>query len=213
MVAVQAVLLPLSRIEREDTAVTRAGGLRGRSVVTLRPMVRDDFAAVSRWLGRPHVRRWWVDEDADSQVVAQKYGPRIDGIEPTEMFVICDCDRPVGLVQRYRVADYPDWARSLSLVTDPATAAGIDYLIGEPDALNRGIGTAAIRAAVSDIYLRWPVTTVLVSVQQANWPSWRALERAGFTRIWAGTLESDDPSDAGPAFVYELKRPAVELRR
>jgi aminoglycoside 6'-N-acetyltransferase len=43
--------------------------------------------------------------------------------------------------------------------------------------------------------------------QQENVASWRALEKAGFERIFAGPLESDDPSDSGPAFVYALRRP------
>jgi aminoglycoside 6'-N-acetyltransferase len=170
-------------------------------------MVREDFPSVSRWLDQPHVRRWWVDADPDPQAVSEKYGPLVDGSEPTEMFVICTGSRPIGLIQRYRVCDYPEWARTLSVITDGDTAAGIDYLIGEPDALNQGFGSEAIRSFVATIYDRWPVSAVLVSVQQANRASWAALERAGFMRIWAGMLDSDDPSDAGPAFVYQQVRP------
>jgi hypothetical protein len=42
--------------------------------------------------------------------------------------------------------------------------------------------------------------------QQANIASWRALERAGYVRVRAGMIDSDDPSDAGPAFVYACYR-------
>lgn len=166
-------------------------------------MVRDDFPSVARWLDQPHVRQWWIGEDADPHAVASKYGPRIDGNEPTEMFVICIRSRPVGLIQRYRITDYPEWAATLSAVADVTRAAGIDYLIGETDALNQGAGTEAIRAFVPTIYDRWPTSRVLVSVQQGNRASWRALERAGCTRIWAGALDSDDLSHAGPAYVYQ----------
>ena len=42
--------------------------------------------------------------------------------------------------------------------------------------------------------------------QQANVASWRALERAGYTRWWSGQLDSDDPGDAGPAHLYGIRR-------
>lgn len=45
-------------------------------------------------------------------------------------------------------------------------------------------------------------TGEVVAVQQANRRSWRALEKAGFERTWAGTIECDDSCDAGPNFVY-----------
>ncbi|HEX3907325.1 MAG TPA: acetyltransferase [Mycobacteriales bacterium] len=36
--------------------------------------------------------------------------------------------------------------------------------------------------------------------------SWRILEKAGFSRIWSGELDSPDPSDEGPQHVYVLSR-------
>jgi aminoglycoside 6'-N-acetyltransferase len=165
-------------------------------------MLHADLPLVSVWLEQPHVREWWIGEDADPAIVEEKYGPRIDGNEPTEMFVICCGDRPVGFLQRYLIADYPDWERSLAHVPQSRAAAGIDYLIGELEETNQGVGTAAIRAFLPSIYARWPVTSVVVAIPQANRPSWRALERAGFVRMWAGILDSEDPSDAGPAFIY-----------
>ncbi len=41
-----------------------------------------------------------------------------------------------------------------------------------------------------------------VAVQQDNRRSWRALEKAGYSRVFAGMIESDDPSDAGPSYLY-----------
>ena len=45
-----------------------------------------------------------------------------------------------------------------------------------------------------------------VAVQQANHRSWRALEKAGYDRVFEGMIESDDPSDAGPSYVYVRAR-------
>ena len=52
------------------------------------------------------------------------------------------------------------------------------------------------------------ILVVVVAVQQADVASWMALEKAGFHRAWAGLLESNDPSDQGPAHLYMKRRGA-----
>ncbi|MFC0526646.1 hypothetical protein [Phytohabitans kaempferiae] len=39
-----------------------------------------------------------------------------------------------------------------------------------------------------------------------NVASWRALEKAGFTRIGAGPIEPDNPADDPSHYVYRLDR-------
>lgn len=177
--------------------------------VTLRPMTYDDLPLLTRWLAEPHVARWWLAEPRDLAAVTAKYGPSLDGTEPTELFVIADGDRPVGMIQRYRIADHDDWARVLAGIAETEGAAGIDYLVGEPDAVGRGVGSAAIAAFVPMVLARYAARSVVVAVQQDNRASWRALERTGFTRAWTGTLDTDDPSDAGPSYVYVLTMQAT----
>jgi aminoglycoside 6'-N-acetyltransferase len=112
---------------------------------------------------------------------------------------------PSGIIQRYRTADYADWAAVIEQAAPTLAAvktAGIDYLLGRPEVRNRGIGTLAITEFSSRLFVEMPeVEAVVVTVRQENRPSWRALERSGFERIWAGALASDDPSDAGPEFL------------
>ena len=38
------------------------------------------------------------------------------------------------------------------------------------------------------------ITAVVAAVQQDNVRSWRALEKAGFARAWAGQIASTDPT-------------------
>jgi aminoglycoside 6'-N-acetyltransferase len=177
--------------------------------VRLRALARDDLPLLSRWLDREHVRRWWVGDAADVPTLERRYGPSIDGADPTRVFVILAGGRPVGIIQRYALADEPEWSDVLSVGIDLRGAAGIDYLVGEPSALGRGVATAAIRACVEETYAAGAATGVVVAVQQANSASWRALERAGFVRAWAGRLASDDPADAGPAYLYVHRRDGV----
>ncbi len=114
-----------------------------------------------------------------------------------------------GIIQRYLVDDEPAWARAVTatgVVSGPA--AGIDYLIGDPALTGRGYGTAAITAFTSLTFGRYPeAESVVAAPQQANAASWRVLERAGYVRWWSGQLDSDDPGDAGPAYLYGIRRP------
>src|SRR4051794_37944984 len=84
-----------------------------RPAFRLRPLMEADLPAVSQWLKTPHVRQWWRDP-AHLEAVESKYLPRIRGDEPTEVFVICCDERSVGLIQRYRFADYGSWTATVS---------------------------------------------------------------------------------------------------
>lgn len=174
----------------------------GERTVGFRPLARSDFSAVARWLEQEHVHRWWPDA-RDAAAIEAHYGPSVEGSSPTLVFVVEIDGASVGLMQCYRLADYPDWQRAVG----GNDAAGIDYLIGEPSLIGRGIGSATISAFVSVVFTIYPdIHRIVAAPQQANIPSWRALERAGFSRVFAGPIDSDDPSDAGPAYVYVRDR-------
>jgi pantetheine-phosphate adenylyltransferase len=172
--------------------------------VTVRPLSRDHFPLLGRWLAMPHVQAWWGTEPVTSADVERKYGPRADGTDPTVVFVIELAGQPVGIIQCYRHADHADWDRAVGV---PA-AAGIDYLIGEPAHCGHGVGSAAITRFAPQVFARYPNVAVIVAVPQAaNHASRRALEKAGFSLVDERQLDSDDPSDAGPSAVYALARP------
>ncbi len=119
---------------------------------------------LSDWFSRPHVEPWWR-EPYDVGSIERKYGPSVDGLGPTELFVI--------------------------------------ETEGDEARTGMGLGPQIIDAFVGSTWQRYPgASEIVVAVQQANRRSGRALEKAGFERTWSGNLESDDPSDAGPSFVY-----------
>jgi aminoglycoside 6'-N-acetyltransferase len=114
--------------------------------------------------------------------------------------------RPAGMVQRYLIDDYPSWSAAIQA----GRAAGIDYLVGEEELTGQGIGSRIIDAFTALTFDRHAgIDEVVVAVQQENRPSWRALEKAGFTRVFAGTIESTDPSDEGPSYLYVRRRRAT----
>ncbi len=178
-------------------------------IVTMRPLSRGDLPQLCAWLAAPHVALWWR-ETSDPAAVEATYGPAIDGDDPTELLVVEFEGRPVGMLQRYLLADNPEYEHALAVAGAPPAAASIDYLIGEQSLTGRGLGPMMIDQASRELWLLHPaLTAVVVPVQQENRPSWRALEKAGYSRVWAGLIESGDPSDDGPSYVYRLDRPVA----
>ena len=175
--------------------------------LALRPLGRADLPQLGRWLETPHVKRWWR-EPGDPEAVETAYGPAIDGSDPTELLVAELDGRPIGMIQRYRIGDNPDYRHALEPAGVPSAAAGLDYLIGEVEFTGRGIGPVLIAEASAGAWEAYPeITAIVVVVQLANRPSWRALEKAGYRQVWSGFVDSGDPSDAGPSHVYILDRP------
>lgn len=176
--------------------------------IELRPLRREDFPLLSRWLAEPLVARWWNDDSSPDAVEAD-FGPVVDGEDPTAVYVAEHHGRAFGLVQVFRFDDEPEYTAELSTVCSvPAGALSIDYLVGEPDARGRGLGTAMIAAAVARGFADHPdAGEVLVPVVAANESSWRALERAGGTRYATGELEPDNPVDSRDHVVHRFLRP------
>jgi aminoglycoside 6'-N-acetyltransferase len=177
--------------------------------IAFRPLRRDDFGRLATWLAEPLVARWW-NHDASPEAIERDFGTSVDGGDATEMFVAMLDGEPLGLIQRYPIAAYPEYVEELTRVCAiPPGSLSIDYLIGEPDARGRGVGAAMIGAFVAESWGAHPAARdVVVPVAAGNRASWRALERAGFTRIAEGPLEPDNPVDPPDHVVYRIARPA-----
>jgi aminoglycoside 6'-N-acetyltransferase len=174
--------------------------------LAFRPLGHADLPQLATWLGRPHVAQWWR-EPSDLTSVETRYIPCIDGAGPTELFVIEKDSRPIGMVQRYLVADDQGWKAALEPFGLGDCSAGIDYLIGEETEIGQGTGPEVIRQFVEMVWERYQgAKRVVVNVSQENRRSWRALEKAGFSRAWSGELMSQDPSDDGPTYLYVKER-------
>ncbi len=146
-----------------------------------------------RWFAEPHVIRWW-EASTDPVAVRTRYADRIAGREPTDVFLISSRGRPAGLIQRYLIADHPDWSEALAATGAlPTPAAGLDYLIGDPALTGRGLASAAIRECARLTFIRHPqLAAISAAPFTENTASWRALERAGFTRAWSGPIAGVD---------------------
>jgi len=124
------------------------------------------------------VDAWW-HEPLDLAGVEAKYGPRVDGAEPTHVFTIELAGRPVGWIQWYHWSDYP--AHALQLRAEPA-AAGIDLGIGELEMTGLGLGPMIIREFLGRIvFAELCVSGVITDPAEDNLRSLRAFMKAGFT--------------------------------
>lgn len=147
-------------------------------MIGFRPLNRLDFPLLQRWLSAPHVDAFWHDR-LDLAGVEEKYGPRVNGAEPTHVFVIEHEGRPIGWIQWYLWSDYPEHARYLH--AEPSTA-GIDLAIGELAMTGLGLGPVTIREFLEQIVFSDPSVTAVVTDPEENNPrSLRAFEKAGFT--------------------------------
>ena len=116
--------------------------------------------------------------------VEAKYGPEVDGLGVTHRFIIEFEGAPIGLIQRYHLRDFPDYARAVG--EDPAASAGLDLLIGEPSALGRGLGSGALDKFVTGVVFAESsgrLTRVVAGPAASNARSIRAFEKAAFRRV------------------------------
>ena len=157
--------------------------------VSFRPLTREDFARLRDWLNEPHVAKWWGvgtgpdglggagDDAATLPAVEAAYGPALDGTDPTANYVIVVDGAPIGLIQSYRLGDYPDYAAAIR----ERDGAGIDLLIGEPSMVGRGLGPTVIERFVTDVvFAGSDVSRCVTGPDPENTRSVRAFERAGF---------------------------------
>jgi len=156
--------------------------------IGFRRLREDDLPLLHAWFQREHVRRWWKERSEYDEVVAH-YRPSIVGDDPTELYLILLDDAPVGFVQTYLVDDYDDYAALLGVGDG---VAGVDLLIGEPDLVGKGVGSAAIDAFVERIvFARQDTLACIADPDARNTASLRAFEKAGFRAV----REFVDPED------------------
>lgn len=146
-------------------------------MIAFEPLRAEDLLLLREWLGREHVRRWWREGGQSLQHAEDA----LAGRERTRYFVIVLDARPVGMIETYLLRDEPEWA---ALIGEEADGAGVDFLIGEEDAVGRGVGPRVLEQFAGEIVFANPATNAVVAtVEEPNRRSWRAFEKAGFRHV------------------------------
>ncbi len=136
-----------------------------------RPMTADDLPLVKRWLTMPHVVEWWGEPDEQFGLVSG------DLTHPAmDQYIVAADDREFGYLQCYRMTEW-----NTGFGPQPEGTRGIDQMIGEPDMIGRGHGTALIRSFIESL-LTAGVPRVVTDPDPENARAIRCYEKAGFAR-------------------------------
>ena len=101
---------------------TRRPTTRRRRATQLQASDQGRLSLLATWLAAPHVEPWWQEAWGPDDIEA-RYGPSIDGDDPTEAHIVTLDGHPIGLVIRYRIADTPNWRTPWPRPARPSTAS------------------------------------------------------------------------------------------
>jgi len=135
-----------------------------------RSLTTADLPLIRRWLVQPHVARWWGDPDKQFALVSEDLDhPAMD------QFIVAVAANPFAYLQCYDPAAWSD----NGLGAQPNGTRGIDQFIGEANMIDRGHGSALIRAFVDSLFTAG-TPRVVTDPDPANNRAVRAYEKAGF---------------------------------
>ncbi|MGH9919919.1 MAG: GNAT family N-acetyltransferase [Nitrososphaerales archaeon] len=175
--------------------------------VGLRPMHEGDLAVIEGWLRLPHVAKWWLAHStvhADLDAMRDRVCGEADAA--THMLVVVEDSRSIGWAQWYCWNDYPAEAAAIGAELGEV---GIDYAIGDPAAIGRGLGTEMIAALVHHVHHRHPGAGLLVGPDAENLPSRAVLDHNGFQLVAVRPVVTE-ATDA-PIAIYRLLPPVIRL--
>jgi len=142
-------------------------------------MIVADVPLVAEWRRRPHVLQWWNTPPDDLAA---------DTVDDATIDVwIAELDgRPMAYIQDYRVHDWPGHHFSFL----PIDARGMDILIGEPDLIGQGHGTAIVERHVGALFARG-IPAMGIDPHPDNAAARRAYARAGFVEVGGGPVDTE----------------------
>lgn len=151
---------------------------RQDSSIKFQPLDTSQLPLLAEWLTRPHVAEYWGEPSSVAELRADYLAPERED-PSTEAFIVSLGQRPIGFIQVYTVAGssgawWPD-------ESDPG-ARGIDQFLADANDLNKGLGTAMIRAFLAKLFSSSDVTTIQTDPDPENARAIRAYGKAGFVR-------------------------------
>jgi aminoglycoside 6'-N-acetyltransferase len=136
-----------------------------------RPMTAGDLPLIKRWLMMPHVIEWWGEPNEQFDLVSG------DLTHPAmDQYIVATNDKELGYIQCYRMTEW-----NTGFGPQPDGTRGIDQMIGEPDMIERGHGSAFIRSFIEGL-LADGVPRVVTDPDPTNTRAIRCYEKAGFAR-------------------------------
>lgn len=164
-----------------------------------RRLQMDDLPLMYHWLNTDFVNKWYGEARTPEEVAA-RYAPKINGDVPTDPYLILHDAAPIGYIQTYKIADWPDYSRCVQVEEN---AAGVDLFIGEQEYIHRGLGPHILRTFLREVVFADPgVTCCVLGPEPKNRAAIRAYEKAGFTYLRTVQL----PDEAAPEYLMRIGR-------
>lgn len=179
------------------------------AAIGFRPLTYADLPAMLGWLSDPDVGRWYGEGEISLENLERKYGPRIDGTDPVDQYIIWIEGRDAGYIQAYVIDDEPDYARQIDV--EPG-AVGIDLFIGESAIRGRGWGVPVLRAFERIVFGTMRAPIAVIAPEPANERAIHVYAKAGFR--WRKTvpiLDEESPHNTGDEYVMTMKRADMVL--
>ena len=169
--------------------------------ITFRPLEMADLPILHDWLSRPHWTEWWGPPDS-FEIVRQDYGAWIADPGKVQPHIALLDGKPLGYIQSYVAMNSGGgwWDGE----TDPGVR-GIDQSIADAAQLNRGLGSAMVRAFVNKLLEDPQVTRIQTDPDPRNARAIRCYEKAGFRAV--GQVQTPD----GVALLMVCEPPAKKL--
>ena len=162
-----------------------------------------DLPTLLAWLAKPHVTRWWSPATTLDEV-RQAYLPAEPAADAAHPFFAWADERAIAYAQVYPVAaGGSDWWPD---EVGPGVV-GMDLLIGSPDHIGRGWGTALVSQFLGEVIRDSRLEEVRVDPHPDNVAARKCYRNAGFEE--RGPITTPD----GPAILMIHRRPSLDEPR
>ncbi|MEO8020412.1 GNAT family N-acetyltransferase [Polaromonas sp.] len=146
---------------------------------SFRPLQMADLPVLHGWQARPHWTEWWGEAPTWAEVEAE-YGAYIADPTHVQPHIALLDGQPFGYIQSYvAMGSGGDWWEA---ETDPGVR-GIDQSIADAAQLNRGLGTAMVKAFVARLFSDPIVTHIQTDPDPRNTRAIRCYEKAEFRAV------------------------------
>jgi RimJ/RimL family protein N-acetyltransferase len=173
--------------------------LSEQSEILFEEFTHDHLLLLKKWLCESHVAEFW-QEPEDENELRDKFLRKLreQGVRP---YIIYSRGQPIGYIQDYEahLVGGGWWPDAI-----PGTF-GVDQFIGDPELVNRGLGTIIIHKFVCRIFEIPSAIEVIADPSPNNLRAIRAYEKVGFKPF--GEIQTP----GGTALLMKLRREDLAL--
>jgi len=172
-------------------------GMENTQHISFAAVKDQDLALLYAWFQKPHIADLWK-EPHDWGLFHNKFSHQLTRTDCFS-FLVLDGDTPFGYIQYHQVNDedrllFPD-------ITIPSSSIGIDLFIGEPDYLNKGLGTKFIKEFLTFVQKKEPLChMILIDPACDNYRAIACYKKVGFRERGAYQVPYG-PTGDGPGLI------------